>query len=429
MKKNTMVLVCLVFALGETQAQFSGFISATSGYHQNPLYNYEQASDQLKQTYLELNYARDFDASALKFSYISALMIFNKLTDRNYYEHNFLAQYNIAFRPNPPKMAGLSENEEDNEEQAEDELEETEQSSKDSTGSFLDVSLKVGARHDKSAFKEFDNIGSSLSASYRLPIGETFFLRISNTLDYRRYAYLDELSNITDAFAIQFAVVPHESFMCGLRSSVGLKHFTSSLYDTARFESQRTYVLKPTGKGKPGAKIKVPSDKQILVNSESDNITQLAVGTFIQTAWSDGMAGVEFLFRRNPGLPSRYLAQYANTSILSEDIYNDHFSYEGPEVEVRIKQALPFGLQSILALEHQRKKFGAPAVNLAGDRIADRRLDSRSRIELYLSKYIELSESLGLDIALGSEIMRNQSNDDYNDCSLHHISLSFGIGF
>ena len=135
------------------------------------------------------------------------------------------------------------------------------------------------------------------------------------------------------------------------------------------------------------------------------------------------------MFRRNPGLPSRYLAQYANTSILSEDIYNDHFSYEGPEVQLRIKQTLPFGLQSILTLEHQRKEFGAPAVSLVGDQIAAHRLDFRNSVELYLSKYVELSESLGLDIALGSEFLRNQSNDDYNDYSLYNISLSLGIGF
>ena len=248
----------------------------------------ERASDQLKQTYLELNYADEYDASALKFSYVSGMMVFNRFTDRNYYEHNLLARYTMAFRPNSVTVGSPADDNENVEEQVENASEETEQSSEDSTGSFLDMSLKVGARHDKTVFKEFDNIGSSLSASYRFSLGEMLYLRISNTLDYRRYVYLDELSNITDACAIQFGVVSTESFTYGVRAGVGLKHFTSSLYDTARFESQRTYVLKPTGKGKPGAKVKVPSDKQILVNSESDNISQLTAGTFIQSSWSGG---------------------------------------------------------------------------------------------------------------------------------------------
>ncbi len=426
MKRGTILVTFLALAFSPSTAQFSGFMSASSGYHQNPLYNYERASDQLKQTYLELNYVDEFEASTLKFSYVNGMMIFNRFTDRNYFEHNLLARYAISFHPTPTATARLSDDE-DVEEPDEDVS--GEQSREDSTGSFLDMSLKLGARHDKTVFKEFDNVGSSLSASYRFSLGEMFYLRISNILDYRRYVYLDELSNITDACAIQLGVASSESFTYGVRAGVGLKHFTSSLYDTARFESQRTYVLKPTGKGKPGAKVKVPSDKQILVNSESDNITQLTAGTFIQTTWSDGLAAVEFLFRRNPGLPSRYLAQYANTSILSEDIYNDHFSYEGPEVQLRVRQTLPFGLQSILTLEHQRKEFGAHAVSLAGDQIADHRLDSRSSVELYLSQYVELSESLGLDVALGSEFLRNQSNDDYNDYSLYNISLSIGIGF
>lgn len=425
--KKTLVLACLVFTVAETRAQFSGFISATTGYHQNPLYNYEQASDQLKQTYLELNYAKDFTASTLKFSYISGLMIFNKLTDRNYYEHNFLAQYGTVFQQHPQAMEGLPANDQDREEQEEEELEE--QSSNDTTGSFLNVALKVGARHDKSAFKEFDNLGSSLLALYRIPLGGTFYAGLSNTLDYHRYVYLDELSNVTNTLAIQLGSKPSTSLTYGLRVGAGLKHFTSSLYDTTRFEPKRTYVLKPAGKGKLGAKIKVPSTKQILVNPESNNIAQFSGGTFLQLKWPDGSAGMEILYRRNPGSPSRYLAQYANTSILNEDIYNDHFSYEGPETQLRITQALPFGLQSILTLEHQQKKFGAPAVNLVGDQIAEHRLDRRSHVELYLSKYVELSESLGLDIALGSEVMRNQSNDDYNDYSLYHVSLSLGLGF
>lgn len=420
--------ILLLVPAGESYSQFAGYMSATYGHHQNPLYNYEELSDQLRQTYTELQYTNAWSTSAVKLTYVSGLMIFNRFTDRNYYEHNLSGKYGIAFSStgvNSDQARSPTKEKED----GGDEEEETEASPTDSTSSYLDIGLKVGARHDKATYKEFDNIGSSASASYRFEISDDWFLRISNTLDYRRYVYLPELSNLTDAVSLQMGTASGSSLALGLRTGVGLKHYTSSLYDTARFEATRTFVYKPAGKGKPGAKIRVPSSKLILINSDSDNILQLSMGTYLTTTWSDGSAGVEFLYRRNPGSPSRYLAQYVNTSILNEDIYNDHFSFEGPEVRVRFTQMLPLGLQSILTVEHQRKRFGAPAVSLLGEQCADNRIDLRHRIEVYLSKYIEITDGIGMDVALGTEALRNQSNDAYNDFFVFQISGSIGIGF
>lgn len=417
----------LLLPARESYSQFTGYVSATYGHHQNPLYNYEELSDQLRQTYTELHHTTVWNSSFMKFSYVSGLMIFNRFTARNYYEHNLSGKYSIAF-PTTPTPSDPSPVMPGDEEEDAGEVEES-QVPDDSSGSFLDVGLKIGARHDKTAYKEFDNIGSSASASYRFDISDDVFLRVSNTLDYRRYVYLSELSNLTDAVSLQMGTASGHSLAWGIRTGVGLKHYTSSLFDTARFEATRTFFYKPAGKGKPGARIRVPSSKLLLINSDSDNILQLSMGTYLTTSWSDGSAGVELLYRRNPGSPSRYLAQYVNTSILNEDIYNDHFSFEGPEVRVRFTQMLPLSLQSILTIEHQRKRFGAPAVSLLGEQCADNRIDLRHRVELYLSKYIELTDAIGMDVALGTEALRNQSNDAYNDFFVFQISASIGIGF
>lgn len=427
-----VVSILLLLPAGESYPQFAGYMSATYGHHQNPLYNYEELSDQLRQTYTEMHYANAWSTSTVKFSYVSGLMIFNRFTDRNYYEHNLSGKYSIAF-PSTGVNSDQARSHADKKDEGDEEEDtggiEASTAPTDSTGSYLDVGLKVGARHDKRAYKEFDNIGSSASASYRFEISDDWSLRISNTLDYRRYVYLPELSNLTDAVSLQLGTASEHSIAWGIRTAAGLKHYTTSLYDTARFEATRTFVYKPAGKGKPGAKIRVPSSKLLLINSDSDNILQLSLGTYFTTAWSDGSAGVEFLYRRNPGSPSRYLAQYVNTSILNEDIYNDHFSFEGPEVRFRFTQELPLGLQSLLTVEHQRKRFGAPAVSLLGEPCADNRIDLRHRIEIYVSKYIDITDGIGMDVALGTEALRNQSNDAYNDFFVFQISGSIGIGF
>ena len=96
---------------------------------------------------------------------------------------------------------------------------------------------------------------------------------------------------------------------------------------------------------------------------------------------------------------------------------------------MRWTQQLPLGLQSIVTIVHQRKRFGAPAVNLFGTEVSSNRIDLRSKVELYLSKYIELAGTFGLDVAVSAEALRNQSNDDYNDYSFFQLSGSIGVGF
>ncbi|MFZ1705790.1 MAG: hypothetical protein WAT79_15695, partial [Saprospiraceae bacterium] len=125
----------------------------------------------------------------------------------------------------------------------------------------------------------------------------------------------------------------------------------------------------------------------------------------------------------------RYLAQYANTTFLTEDIYNDYFSYEGYEIKSQITQKLFYDIELKLDLSFQQKLFGAPALDLIGNKTADQRVDLRTFSELYISRYFNLSDNVGMGVALSSGFVRNQSNDAYNDFSAYYISLSIGFGF
>ena len=416
----TLVPALLVVVAGSLHSQFSGYVSGTYGFHQNPMYNFERLGDQVKQSYTEINYDDNGETAGMKFGYVSGLMIFNRFAERNYYEHALSANYSRAF------LSGETARQNENDFAAESDENGI---PLDSSGTHLLVGLKVSARHDKESYKEFDNLGSTFIGSFRVGVGDKAVVRITNVLEYRRYVYLAELSNMTEVLSLQLGVSPGTALDYGLRIGGGVKHFTTSVYDTAKFEAVRTYTEKPGGKGKGGAKLKVPSSKQLLINPGSDNIFQFTAGAYVLTRWENGSLGTELLYRRNPGRPSRYLAQYVNTSILNEDIYNDHFSYEGPEARLRCTQRVPLGLQSIVTIAHQRKRFGAPAVNLLGTEVAGDRIDLRSSIELYLSKYVDLTEALGLDIAISAEVVRNQSNDEYNDYALFQFSVSVGIGF
>lgn len=424
--KRRAPIAAIVILLGTVQApaQFSGFFSATRGYHTNPLYNFERIGDQLMQSYSQLGYTEATGTSLLKVNYVSGLMLFNTFTDRNYYEHSITGSY--GFSPGMPPPAAKASSGEGEEEETEDEAEETYD---ENVYPGVDGALKIGARHDKTVFREFDNMNIEGTGSYRTEIGTSFRLKVTNALGYRRYTYLSPLSNITNQLTVEFGPLPFDGFRYGLRTGAGIKHFTESVFDTTQFETKRTFVLKPAGRGKPGAMIRVPSDKQLLLNAETQNIVQLNAGLFGELKMADGSLSAEVRYRRNPGLPTRYLAQYANTSILNDDIYNDHFSFEGPDVSMTARHALPFGLQGLLTVEYQRKLFGAPALSLLGFETDAHRVDRRSSVELYLSRYVQLTEGLGMDIAFSGAAMRNQSNDDYNDYALLQTGISLGFGF
>lgn len=411
MKIRFFILINVILFSASNFAQLSLYSSASYGYYQNPLYNYQEFDDQLKQTYTELTYSKEFESSKLNLSYVSGLVLFNRFEDRNYYEHNLTSTYLIDFK--------------------EENLEgdDNENASDDSFSPLLTFSLKVGGRHDKDIFKDFNNFGTSAFTAYKFLISDDYFLELSNTFGYRDYSNITVLSNITDILNLQIGNKLTNKFNYGLNLSSGFKYYTESIYDTSKFEVARSFTIKYTGKGKTGAKITVPSEKGILISPMANGTAQFVADIFMRTTLGQTSLQANLLYRYNPNTLVRYLAQYANTTFLTEDIYNDYFSYEGYEVKSQFIHKIFYDIELKLDLSFQQKLFGAPALDLIGTKTADQRVDLRTLSDLYISRYFNLSDNLGMGVALSSGFVRNQSNDAYNDFSSYYISLSIGFGF
>lgn len=421
-RRNTALIAFLLAGVTSGYAQFSGFASASYGYHSNPLYNYEEIPDQLRQGYVELQYGHDNPSAQYRITYVGGLMLFNQLTDRNYYEHTLRGGFASALGSLPPKARVKDANEE------EDEDDSGEEADVDSLLSYLEIGIRAGARHDKEAYQEFDNLGAGVTAGYRFRIGG-LYVRLQNDAGYRGYTNLTELSNITDVLTLQIGRFASGASAYGVQVYGGIKHFTEEVFDTARFETTRTYVENNKGKGKGGAKLVVPSSKQILIEPTNSTSGQFGTHLFALFPWNGGSFGADLLYRFNIGEGTRYLAQYTNTSILNEDIYNDYFSHDGPSTRLVLRQRLPLNIHGIVSIEVARKVFSAPALNLNGDQTAANRVDLHTTVELYLSRYVELGMGFGLDVAFSAAAGRNQSNDDYNDYSLTSVAVSVGIGW
>ncbi len=422
------LLAAMMSCAAGAEAQLSGYSSAGFGYHQNPLYNYEKVSDQVTQTYLELSYQTGSENSAFSARYVGGLMAFNRFADRNFYEHSVLGRYAAHLLKTPQSNAKkVEEPESDEEEESETEQE---ASYRDSTDAFFELALKASARHDKAIYREFDNQGAELTLAYRWAAGERSYYRLVNLLALHRYSNVSELSNVNDLCTFEGGVWNESGFVYGFTASAGLKYYTTDVYDTTRFESAKTIGQGSSGKGKQGGKVSTPTGKDILLQPQDNGTVQVVGALFLRQDWSSRsslLSSVGYRWALHSAV--RYLAQKANASMMNEDIYNDFFSYEGPEVRLRLTQELVAKIQVILEAELQHKLFGAPALNLAGEQTAPKRKDLRSAIELYASRYFDLINGFGLDIFVSGGVLRNQSNDDYNDYSLYSISAGLGISF
>ena len=386
--------------------------------------------------------------------YTGSLVIFNRFSERNYYEHAVLGRYFIRLTKDSGKGSSPPDSGEQDENSADEFLSDSSSATEnpagidsssagdtlavsfednsedtDSTDGYLTFSVAGSARHDKEVYADFDNIGTDATVAYRFIASEHYFLRLTNSLGVRNYQSVNALSNVTDIVNAEYAPTKPGSIRYGFLFSAGVKFYTNSEYDTTTFETKRTgnLVQKLGGKGKPGANQQLK--KTILIQPKSSRTTQMALGVCGSTRVAAMGIESRLLFRRNPSSNSRYLAQHSASSTLTTDLYNDSFSYEGFEGEVRLTHDFPFSVHTVVNVAYERKNFNVPALTLAGTELANKRRDLRTLLALTLSRDFALSQQVTLDVSLDIDAIRNRSNDEYSDFSGNSISLAAGLAF
>jgi hypothetical protein len=404
-------------------AQFSGYASGSYGFHTDPLYNYATVSDQAAEGYWEMSYLLPSRTHDFRAGYVGGLMIFNTLSDRNYYEHRLNAGYTARYG----KFRKIKQQDDDEEDTGGGDL---------FRGNTVEIGGTLSARYDNSVYDQYDNKGLDLSGGFTWGVGSGTEFKLSDQGGIRRYRYLPELNNITDILTARLSDVASDSLRLGFFVTAGVKHFTTAQIDTTRVKmGGGTFNQGNKGKGKGGAGLSGSNGGgqnaktlQILENSGNTNTYQLSAGVSTTWKWNGGNVESQLLYRYNPGSTVRFLVQYANTTILSQDIYNDFFSYGGPELSIGFRQKLPLSLQLTVQSEAEWKRFLAPALNLNAEETSAHRIDLRGATEVTLSRSFPIDDAWSFDISLNAGAIRNQSDDAYNDYSLFYYSVSIGIG-
>ncbi len=409
--RNLAFAILTLLASSGGNAQVSGYASATYGYHSNPLSNYAGAADRTLEGYCQLDYLGSSPSTDVKMGYVGGLMVFQELAPRTYYEH----RASIGMVRRYPSAGEQPEGEQD----------------APFRGNSFEFGGRLEARHDRAEYTQFDNWGAGISGIYTWGAGSSSPVALSNETGLRRYANVPELDNLTTLFSLRLGLGGGRGATFSLLGGAGIKHYITSTVDTSVFQTVGAGGSSGAGKGKGRGIFAGTGNgkKDILVNTGVVNTIQLNVGIAASWQWEEGSLLGEVLYRMNPESSTRVLAQYANTTILSEDLYNDFFSHAGPECKLTFRQKFSPGWSLAIDALAQRRKFLSPAFTIDGVQSASSRIDLHAGIDLSLTRTLPLGESLNIDLGLAGGVLRNQSNDAYNDFSAYHYGVVAALGF
>jgi hypothetical protein len=447
----TMTLTTPVILFG----QMSGYVSVSGSQDANPLCNYQQLSDRLFQSYLLLNLSSAGSTTHLRVQYEGGMTLFNQFELRNYLDHTLRARF--LYRPSPsgPSIAapGLSdtrapslldegeEQETDSMDAAADSLEEEANYSQgsasdeqtpfdpdsDTLAGVWETALSLGARHNKDAFADFNNVGGDFTFGYTFDAFRGLRFQIVNRLTIRSYPGVEELSNWTENLSLLAAGTPGSQFHWSIEAVAGWKMYIRDQYDSTKYEPVKTYSYAP-GKGKLGGIIKVPSGKVILLDASAKNTAQLTAELQLGYRSEPFHSLLKIRYRYNPSPGSRTIVQNQSASLLTDDLYNEYFSYGGPEGELQLGTNLIWDIRVNILGEIHDKKYSVPAMMVTGDELPELRRDMTTRLGIQFSRSITVG-SQSIEVSLMSSFVQNQTNDEYNNFTGTQIGLGLGYGF
>jgi hypothetical protein len=164
--------------------------------------------------------------------------------------------------------------------------------------------------------------------------------------------------------------------------------------------------------------------------------SQLRLGASVAQNVAEGTGlMLAYTARINPHSRNRYLTNLGESVINNEELFDDHYSYNGHEAKVQLRQMLPGkSMLTLLFTARSRKYSGRPAYDLYGFAIASgaSRLDKAILFTAQYSRSVTagwLGALESLDVVLQGGAGRNSSNDEYYDYKSAWFSLGVEKGF
>lgn len=272
----------------------------------------------------------------------------------------------------------------------------------------LNAGLTYNLRRNRASYTFYDYQQVSAYVNLKHYLAERSLGRFSYSF---RYLSFDELSDFNYAEHYGFAQLT-QSFATKttliLEADLGAKIYTSAnLEETASMSR---------GRGHGGQNISTSKPKV----TQFTGIARLGQGIITGTGLS-----LTAQYQLNLQKDSRYLS--SEYGVISDDeLFDDHYGYEGPQVNVMLTQLLPAGIVMKISGGRQVRNYSErPAYDLAGNQTADARADKRRFFSTQLEKTVK---PLGFSLGLAFDYIRNESNDLFYDYTNNTFAVQLSLG-
>ncbi len=432
---TVLSLLLLLPTYGRSQTVNAGVLTM---HDENVFDTYAPIKDQV--TALNLNASKDwdFDQSNIALAYYGSLLLYNDLGVRNYNIHSLFLNTFYHFQ----------KDDEDGEETESDSTSDGEDSAStgiqkpdppapdpaqhsDSLDQYLYGLVAGTSQFNKTEFSEYDNAGAAASVIFRQPVGATVSLRPGYTFSYHLYQNLQTLTNVQHTGSVTLGLWLDQLGWIGVTGSYGHKIYTQTSSYTFTFNDSvpgsNGYGHEVGhGKGNSGSPTAGKS-RTLTYNFTSPSVDQASIGV----AWHKTFSrqtdmNIEFTAYATPSTTARLIPERVQNEIethpgsfqditTESEIFDDHFTYSGPQVLVQLRQKIPFDISLEVDGMMKQKTFTSPATSLAGDTIASNRDDQRYETALIFTRPIPVITDHPFTLTVEFHYIRNMSNEPFYD--------------
>lgn len=379
--KNSILsrFIIIALALGvlstESTAQFRFGGQMAAMYDDNVNNNYLQISDQITQFALQAAHDWRSEVRTTQAFYTGSLNYFDNLSERTFHYHSL----------------GLVHSR--------------------SLGQGQTTTLNAGAtynlRRNREAYAFYNHRQFSAYANLKHHLTQYWLGRLSYSLRYFNFAELPEFNYVEHyAFAQLTATLTTKTTII-LESDLGSKIYTTTSFD--ELTSMRGHY------GHGGSRN----------TSSQPQVTQFIGIARIGQNLVDGTGlSVTAQYQFNLQKEGRYLS-YEDGVISDDELFDDHYGYEGTHVSVMLTQLLPAGMVLKVTGSSQERNFSErPAYDLAGIQVAAERRDNRKQLS---AQFVKPFKPLGVSLGLGYDYIRNTSNDHYYGFANHAVTVQLSF--
>ncbi len=380
MKRITIIaLAFLLGAIGNREtalAQLRIGANVTTMYDDNVNNNYLRITDKVAQLSLQTAYEWERETHNTQIFYTGTLNYYDAVNERSFHYHSTGLTYS--------KLFGRDRQ------------------------SLLNAGATYNLRADREAYTFYDHQQFSAYANLKHPLTENLLGRFGYSLRSLNFKELGDFNYTEHYFFAQLTRSLATKSTIIVEADLGTKIYATGNVDTTTSQTGMR------GRGRLMTTTSTPSVTQLI------GLARVGQSLFEGTGLS-----VTAQYQINLQKEARFLSSDYGT-ISDDELFDDHYGYEGLQTSVMLTQLLPVGLVMKISGGAQNRNYAdRPAYDLLGTQIADKRIDTRRILSAQLEKQFK---SLGISLGLSYDYIRNSSNDLYYDYRNHAFAVELAIG-